>query len=220
MIGLFRAALICTITLPLIADAIDSSWTNLKTAVQDRYGYSTVILRNRSCISGHISKFDADSLAISESRTDPAAVTLQRGNVLRVLSGSEPTDTLYSGRSSWDDVRAVATQGHEHLRLELKSGKAITGAPVSSSESQLTLHHLGKDFTVEKNDIAHAYFVHKVYKTPSRDANYVFEEASILAPFFPQTWPYLFDVGTPVTVRLYDSSIPEDNVSVSCPAAR
>ena len=142
----------------------DASWMNLgRIERSDSY---TFILRNKTCLQGRIQSVDPGFLTLNVSDTasqaKPNVVTIVRSDVTQAKDGPAPNDILYSARSSWRDVRGIPAHPREHLRVILKSGKSVSGQPVKSTDSQLSLKQFASVSTVAKTDIALVYYIREL----------------------------------------------------------
>lgn len=190
-----------------IAGFADDAWNNLK-QVTHRRSY-VFALRDGTCPTGKIVAVTVDSVKIDQP--DPA--TLKRVAVVRVSDGAHAYNAVYSSRSSWSDVAAIPSSEKTFLRVVTKAGKQYEGSADPVGESGMTLVKGGKTVNILKNDVAQVYYVR--LKPLSDSARYSDEESF---PLNPELWPYYWNIGVHMAVLLYDSSVPEDNSMIVCPA--
>ena len=69
-------------------------------------------MRDGHCVTGHIESFDANYVTVGSLR-------LNRGEVVRVGDGTSVAhhDPVYSGRSSWSDLRGSEPNKYERIQL-------------------------------------------------------------------------------------------------------
>jgi hypothetical protein len=142
----------------------------------------------------------------------PRLVTVARSDARHVKDGYNEYDILYSGRSSWRDVQGVPSRPgtREYLSITLKSGKSVSGKPVGSTDSQLSLKQSATVTDIAKTDIALVDYI-RIKPAP---ANLSIE---FPAEFFdPRIWPYILNIGVQMRVPLFNASLPEDNEFFQC----
>jgi hypothetical protein len=179
----------------------DDGWSNLKRVTRDR-GY-TVLLRDYHCVQGQLKQFSSDALVI-QLGSSGQEVVIQRSQVLRVADGgfSKPRDLVFSGRSSWSDVRTLKLTGSEYLSVRTKGGKDFRIGKPEVLEESMT----GGGRSIEKAEVRSAYYVRF---TPLTDTEvYLAQEMAEFAA--PRLW-FNGVFLEKIPVRLYDSSIQEDN---------
>jgi|SRR5579862_8652082 len=215
-VGMAIATLLMTISFLL---GQDPSWMNLGHIDHGNTYY--LILRNGSCLQGTIRSVNPDTLSLavlnpgSKNRTDvataPRLVTVARSDALQVKDGLNQFDILYSGRSSWRDVRAVPSHSREYFSITLKSRESFSGEPTGSTDSQLSVKRSKSAMDIAKTDIALVDYV-RIKPAP---ANRLQEFPVEL--FDPRNWPFIFNVGVQLRVPLFDSTLPEDDSILQCP---
>jgi hypothetical protein len=197
--------------------AADDSWQNLKHITHERY--YTVVDRKSNCITGHIVKTNDHELTLKLSNRTYA--TFDRANVLRVsVSQAAPYfpprvqadvgrvyDVIYNDKSSWSDLESLA--GHE-VKVVKTGGETYEGQ-LLTSETQLELDRTGGTLEFAKQDIVQVYHLRPKPLTDS-------EKYSAQEDFWidPRLWPYYLKLVPRLPVRLYDSSLPDDNTPVRC----
>jgi hypothetical protein len=126
--------------------AADDGWRNLRRMRRDRE--YTVLMQNGPCVTGRVTGADNSALKLSprpESgnqrtpKSDIRTIVVVRNNVLRVTDNpfGDPHDTIYSGRSSWIDVKASRPKEKaEWLKVLDKRGNERTcKAPQASDDA-------------------------------------------------------------------------------------
>ena len=198
--------------------AADDSWQNLKHITHERY--YTVVDRKSNCITGHIVKTNDHELTLKLSNRTYA--TFDRANVLRVsVSHAAPYfpprlqadvgrvyDVIYNDKSSWSDLKSLAGQ---EVKVVKTGGETYEGQLLLTSETQLELDRTGGTLEFAKEDIVQVYLLRPKPLTDS-------EKYSAQEDFWinPRLWPYYLKLVPRLPVRLYDSSLPDDNMPVRC----
>jgi len=125
-------------------------------------------------------------------------------------------DVIYNDKSSWSDLKGVAglekfgVSGQE-VKVVKTDGKTYEGRLWTVSETQLELDRTGRKLEIAKGDVAQVYSLRPKPLTDS-------EKYSAQEDFWidPRLWPYYLHLVPRLSVRLYDSSLPEDNTLVRC----
>jgi hypothetical protein len=190
----------------LRASDADAGWQKLGTL--ERNNTYTILLRDGTCQHGRIQKVEPDKLTLKSGNT------IVRSDVVYVGEGLSPHEILYSGRSSWYDVKEVKPGSWENLEIRLKSGKSMKGSVISASDSDLTIKQFGHAIKILKQDIAQVNYIR--LKPVSETHRYLAQEAPGLEFLDPKWWQYLLRIGALQSVRIYDATIPEDNSPLSC----
>jgi len=170
-----------------------------------------------NCISGRIKSLTNESVTVkyfewSHGLPQPRTITLERSDVLRISDGQKPIDVVYSGRSSWADVRALhAIHPGEAVLLITKDGTRHKGRFSEVPDSEVKLKQGAKTVQIAKSDVSQVYYIRG--KPLTERALYSAQE---LAFFDPALWPYLLHVPPKVSVRVYDAAMPEDNGPCEC----
>lgn len=208
------------------AAAADDSWQNLKHVTHERY--YTAVDRKSNCTTGHIVKANDHEFTLKLANRTSA--TFDRANVLRVsVSQAAPYfpprvqadvgrvyDVIYNDKSSWNDLKGVAGQekisaSGQEVKVVKTDGKTYEGRLSKISETQLELDRTGGKLEIAKADVAEVYHLRPKPLTDS-------EKYNAQEDFWidPRLWPYLLHLVPRLPVRLYDSSLPEDNTPVRC----
>lgn len=198
--------------------AADDSWQNLKRVTHERY--YTVVDRKSNCTTGHIVKTNDHELTLKlPNRT---YVTFDRASVLRVsVSQAAPYlpprvqadigriyDAVYNDKSSWSDLKRVAG---EEVKVVKTDRETYEGRLLITFETQIELDRTGVKLEIAKGDIAQVY--HLRPKPLTDDEKYSAQEDFWIDP---RLWPYYLNLVPRLPVRLYDSSLPDDNTPVRC----
>jgi hypothetical protein len=97
-----------------------------------------------------------------------------------------------------------------------RSGKSLSGSELGATDSEITIKRLGHSVGIPKDDVIQAYYVR--FKPVSEAHKYYAQEAYGLQFLDPKAWQYLLRIDALMSVLLYDSTLPEDNSPLSCPA--
>ena len=224
--GLFLTACYLTVSFCASAAGADDSWNNLKHVTAERY--YTVVDRKSNCITGHIVK--ADDHEFTLKLPNQTSATFDRVNVLRVsVSQAAPYfpprlqadvsrvyDVIYNDKSSWSDLKGVAGQekfgvSGQEVKVVKTDGKTYEGRLSTISETQLELDGRSGKLEIAKADVAQVF---NLRPKPLTDS----EKYSAQEDFWvdPRLWPYYLHLVPRLPVRLYDSSLPEDDTPVRC----
>ena len=200
------------------ADA-DDSWDNLGRVNRSRT--YTFMDRDSLCVGGRIASFTDQSVTVQTTRwrrsaagkmtVDQGVVTLERPKVMLVGEDARIGDALYSGRSSWSDLKDIHLEPGESVTIVTTDGKHHNGKLGAAGENQVTLTRSGREVKFSKSDVRRFYYVRS---KPLSDSG---ADAAREAVFLdPELWPYLLGITPKVRVLLYDSSVPEDNAPLHC----
>ena len=220
--------LACQLILSLYASGADDddSWHNLGRVTRERY--YTVVDRKLNCFTGHI--LTVTDRAVTLKYPDASTITLDRTNVLRIsVSRAAPYfaphlradvdrvgNVIYNDKSSWVDIKRLAPQENvrdvgETARVVKKDGKQYQAQLIRVSETELELERPAGKLTIVKADIAQVYYLR--YKPLTDSEKYSAQEGFWLDP---RLWPYYLHLSIKIPVRLYDSSLPEDDAPLKC----
>ena len=198
--------------------AADDSWQNLKHVTHERY--YTVVDRKSNCTTGHIVKTNDHELTLKLPNRTYA--TFDRASVLRVsVSQAGPYlplhvhadvgrvyDAVYNDKSSWSDLKRVAG---EEVKVVKTDRETYEGRLLITFETQIELDRTGGKLEIAKDDVAQVY--HLRPKPLTDDEKYSAQEDFWIDP---RLWPYYLNLVPRLPVRLYDSSLPDDNTPVRC----
>jgi len=197
---------------PIPADATkEDSWKNLEKVTRAR-AY-TVADRKGFCAHGGIQSLSNDSITITIQKGD--TIRFERTAVIHVtaLSGY----IIYSGRSSWQDVRNYMSAWVESVTVTTKNGATHTGKIDRATDAELKLTVDKETVTLPKDEVA---TVKVISFAPLSESNeYWAQECAVwwVCVLNPALWPRLAGKGAKLRVTLFDSSLPEDN-SPECSA--
>jgi hypothetical protein len=208
-------AAIAVISMPYrIAAAQESdSWNNLKQL--SHHATFTFTEKDRNCAIGFV-KSVAD-MSVTVKLKDGKMMTIQRPDLLRVTRNWYGGPMLFSGRSSWSDVTALAKylqQLHPRVIVETKAEPKEEGTLIGASNEGLTLQSHDKTMDVRKSEVVRVTNI--VPKPVSDSAAYADDELVLFKVFDPELWPALFGMQGSINVPLFDVSLPEDNSQVTC----
>jgi hypothetical protein len=198
--------------------AADDSWQNLKHVTHERY--YTVVDRKSNCTTGHIVKTNDHELTLKLPNRTYA--TFDRASVLRVSVSQAAHylpprvqadigrvyDAVYNDKSSWSDLKRVAG---EEVKVVKTEGETYEGRLLITFETQIELDRTGGKLEIAKGDVAQVY--HLRPKPLTDDEKYSAQEDFWIDP---RLWPYYLNLVPRLPVRLYDSSLPDDDTPVRC----
>lgn len=214
--------------LPGVCADGDENWQGLK---QLRHDVDFVFVeRDMTCLNGQIKALTTNNVLIT---TDHSEITIEKSSLIRVRLGfggrtvasnnpNLPLFTVYSGRSSWDDLLAFMpfqSKTHPGFKLQMsvitKDGKSHRADLSQVTDRDITLvDAFGKETAFPKAEISSIDYIRD--KPLNDTEEFHWEELAMLRIFDPQLYPRLFHVGDAMQVRLYDHAIPEDNSPVTC----
>lgn len=191
-------------------------WKNLMKVRHDRV--YTVLTRNGSCISGSIAEANDAILKIETVLTNGrgiplgkvALTTIKLPNVLRVSDNSDvlPHDAVYSGRSSWVDVREAHPYAKaEWLKIVLNDGHERRCKRSDVLDDRITCDASA----IPKSEISRVYYVR--LKPASGNQLYLSHEG--MAWLDARTW-FNYALYGRIEVLLYESRDQEDDALLSC----
>jgi hypothetical protein len=218
-----------TLILSATCAGADDPWQSLK-ELPHNLGL-LFVERSMTCQSGQIKAVAAQSVLV---RTDRSDITVEKSSLIRVRlgSGGQPVPpssphmvlaTVYSGRSSWADVIAFAPFQNKlgsnrfpvRMSVNTTGGKLHQGRLQRVTDSEITLADaFGKESTIAKTEVSRLAYIRE--KPLSDEQEYYWDELVMFRIFDPLLYPRLFHLGDKIRVRLYDSSVPEDNSPLEC----
>ena len=180
-----------------------AQWNSLKN-LSSQASFAYRIEGRETCLYGKLRRVTSQSITIHIDRKEEQVVP--RGDLQRVWDGPERNDFIYTKYSSWEDVKSLTASmnKNEFVRVIDTHGVKREGRVSKVSDSQIVLEKDGKESTVLKPDTAVVEYVR--LKPVGDDANYEARHGLFLRP---ETWPYALGIPPKMTVRLYDSSVPE-----------
>jgi hypothetical protein len=205
------AATLCLLPTKMWPRSSDDQWDAV--AGIDRRASLTFVDRNRNCVDGKIKH--EDTRAVTVMRRNALESTLERTNVLRISSGGWAGGVVFSGRSSWSDVvRIVGRRFHPDIAVAMKSGEEYKGKLLSASDTVLTVKSSKKKTIINKGDVSTVSYIRP--KPRSDSADYANDELAWMKVFDPQLWPRLLHLRSSMSIRLYDTSLTQDDSSIIC----
>ena len=197
----------------------DDPWDNLRRVNQSRtYMFMD---RDSACVAGRIVSFTDQSVTVQSTRwrrsasgkmtEDRRLLILERPRVLFVGERGLVQDAIYSGKSSWSDLKEIHPVAGESVTIVTRDGKQHSGKLAASEENRVTLSRGGKKAEFSKSDVLRFYYVRA--KPLSDSGAYAAQEMVFMDP---ELWPYMLHVAPKIRVMLYDSSMPEDNTPLYC----
>lgn len=186
------------------ADVADG-WHNLQEVTRDRE--YTMILRDGGCARGLFVLVDDQGVVLRASAG--RNFSIKRADVLRVsdLSAAPADRAIFSGRSSWADVKTAIPRGTEYFSVVTNRGAKLKWKQPTFSDDSAT----SSGNTVAKADIRYVSFVR--YKPLTKNEEFYETEGGGL--FAPRLWFNGLMLGK-ISVLLYNSEIPEDNSAPGC----
>lgn len=169
----------------------------------------TFMKRDGSCVDGPIVKIEPKVVTV-QAQTGP--VTIARQDLLQASQGGS---LVYSGRSSWADVRGVHLLPRESLMLKFRNGKAVEGRPFQvTADSIVFKRALWKKKRYVKDRIVTVDYLRM---KPESDAFDSFAQgAPAMLFFYPEFYDRLVGVEGRIPVHLYDAVQVEDDAPLKC----
>jgi hypothetical protein len=137
---------------------------------------------------------------------------IARPNVVRVNDGWKPIDVVYSGKSSWADVRSL--QGifpSEAVLIITSDDKRYKTKSLEVSDTDIKLVKGIELVEIARVLVRLVYYIRE--RPMSSSAIYAAQESVFLDP---ELWPRMLHMVPRISVLLYDSSMPEDDAPVQC----
>jgi hypothetical protein len=193
----------------------DDQWENLKQITRRR----TYMYVDRQLHCGNAKIDQVTEKAVTLKREDHTKITIERQDLLRLGEwGLSANGIIYSGRSSWSDVRyqrrdAKNPQRGAKLHVITLDGKSHEGQLIGVDDTNLALLDADKRVQLARSDISKLYYLR--LKPFSDRAEYVAEELPLLWVLDPEVLKYELDI-TRIPVLLYDSSAPQDDSAIAC----
>ena len=203
-----------TVTLVLLARPLNSQLMSVAAVGDDSWENLNHVTHNRNyilmddagnCAIGEIKGITAQNLLVREFGAGARTVTFGRSNLLRVEDGAKATDVIFSGRSSWLDVKSLGRIGSdEAIVVTTKDGQRHRGKPVDISEAKIRLARRNMPVEVPKERISTVDYLRE--KPMSRSTTYAAQEAAF---FDPTLWPYLLHIPPKLSVRAGTNRAPQ-----------
>ena len=193
----------------------DDQWENLRQITRRRtYMY---IDRRLRCGAGMIA--EVSEQAVTLKRADHTKIIIERQDLLRLGElGLSATGIIFSGRSSWSDVKnqrhsSKDTQRNARMRVITLDGKSHEGQLTEVDDARLALLDGDDRISLTRTDISKVY--HLRFKPYSDRAEYVAGELPLIGALDPEVLKYELDF-TRIPVLLYDSSVAQDENAIEC----
>jgi hypothetical protein len=194
------------------AQSEEDPWNNLhKITKKHTYAYAD---RKGGCGNGRITRVTDQSVTLK--RPDNTQVTIRRAELLRIGQwGLWPIGTLFSGRSSWYDVKLLPHDAKDsnrraRIRIVTSDGEEHSGELLGADDSSLKVSKHGKEFSFAKSDISRVSVLE--FRPMSDATEEAVGEMLVFGIFVPQVWISLIRI----PVVLYDVSRPEENLPIEC----
>jgi len=223
MRGLFRytvnlvalAAALCSASPMMWSSGVNDQWDNVN---HFSHGATfTFVARDRNCVLGRIKRVDDSGVTVM--RPHSSEIRIPRPELLRItgtawVPGSFDPGVVFSARSSWLDILSIVGKyNHPHIMVFTKAGEKYQGKLLSASAKALTLESSGKTLDIGKDEVS---TVSEISAIPLSDsATYVDQEFAWMKIFDPQLWPSMLHKSV-LSIRLYDTSLPEDSSPIVC----
>jgi hypothetical protein len=189
----------------LSVTAGSDGWSNLKHVTHDR-PYA-VVLRDGQCQYGTLSSVGDQALVLGAY--SGLGILIKRSQVMRVTDNpTEPSlGAIFSGRSSWRDVKATTPKTTEYFHIVTKGGEEWKWKQPAVSADSITFGRV----TIAKPDVRYIFYVR--FKPLTVDEEFLHQD--------DLKWlvsiPWVSDLAArKISVLLYNSDLPEDNSPVTC----
>jgi len=164
----------------------------------------TFLLKDGSCKFGELAKSDKQSITIRSGGQPDTLVP-----IVDILQFGQGPELFYDSRSSWADVQGAKSYARESMLVTLNDGKVISGKAHTIDADALTIDQAFSTKTLRKQDIRS--IVTLKLRPATASFEFVQEEAGFFQIFYPEFYQRSFRSEGRVPVRLYDSSLPEDD---------
>jgi hypothetical protein len=164
----------------------------------------TFLLKDGSCKFGELAKSDKQSVTIRSTGNPDASIPV--ADLLQMGQGSE---LFYDSRSSWLDVQGAKLYARESMLVTMNNGEVISGKPQKVDADTLTIERPFSTKMIRKEDVRS--IVTLKLRPATASFEFVQEEAGFFQIFYPEFYERAFRSEGRVPVRLYDSSLPEDD---------
>ena len=171
--------------------------------------------RDSDCIHGKIVSANAQSLTLEEQNGQ--SLVMERQNVVRLGGLGSAMSAIYSGRSSWEDVKSLRhrpANGAARVKVVTQDGKRYDGKLAETTDSTISVLANGQVTEVPKVKVSQVFCIR--FKPMTARTAYAGEELFVFKIFDPALWPYFLGTAPKIAVLLYDSSVPEENSALVC----
>ena len=195
---------------PVHASHAQDNWKNLSKV--SKKTLLEFVLKDGSCKSGHIIKWDLSQLLLSVDKPQPIVIRL--ADLLEAGENPRPHDLVFTSRSSWKNVIAASPGHAERLEVLVKNGQRYSGKPLSVSDGAIEMESSTGRRMIVKQDVSTVDYIRQ---KPLTDGElYIEQEAPFLLMFSPETYVRMSGISSKLSVRLYDATLPEQNDSIVC----
>ncbi|HEY6342159.1 MAG TPA: hypothetical protein VIY49_11755 [Bryobacteraceae bacterium] len=189
----------------VLLSASSDGWSNLKRVTRDR-PYA-VILRDGHCQYGTLSSVGDHAMVLATY--SGIGILIKRAQTTRVTD--DPTaperGAVFSGRSSWLDVKMAVPKGMEYLHVVTKRGDEWKWKQPAVTDDSISFEKI----TVGKAVVRYVFHV-RAKPLTSDEEFFHQEDLKWLAAI-----PWLGKrVPRKISVLLYNSDLPEDNSPIAC----
>jgi hypothetical protein len=208
------AAALCSAPPMMWSSGVDDQWNKV-----NHFSHGTTFMfvaRDLNCVLGRIKRIDDSGVTLM--RRHSSEIRIPRPELLRItgtvwIPGFDP-GVVFSARSSWLDILSIVGKYNQpHIIVFTKAGEKYEGKLLSASAKALTLESSGKTVDIGKDEVS---TVSKIRAMPLSDsATYVDQEFAWMKIFDPQLWPSMLHESV-LSIRLYDTSLPEDSFPIVC----
>jgi hypothetical protein len=164
----------------------------------------TFLTKDGSCNFGELASSDKQNVTIRS--TGKPDTTLPVSDVVQIAQGSE---LFYDSRSSWRDVQSAKLYAREAMIVTLTNGEVLNGKPQKVDVDSLTMKLPFSTKIIQKRDIRS--IVTLKLRPATASFEFVQEEAGFFQIFYPEFYQRAFRTEGRVPVKLYDSSLAEDD---------
>ncbi len=162
------------------------------------------LLADGSCLFGELESADKSNLTIRQY--NKPSIKIPKTDLVQMGQGHE---LFYSARSSWSDVETEKIYAREALILKLKNGKLVRGKPKTIASDTIELQQALTTKVFQKDQIQ-TVLAWKI-KPPTASFEFVLEEEGFFTIFYPEFYKRIFGLEGHVPVRLYESSLTQDD---------
>ena len=182
----------------------DDGWSNLSRITRDTT--YAVISRDGKCTVGSLISADAHEVVVRD--VNGTATHFRRGDVARFAEETgDAHDAIYSGRSSWADLKESDPFWRESVRIVTRTGEELDWQAPKLSDDSITF----KSRTIAKTNVR--FGIYERFKPITAREHYLAHESMTILD--PRLWFQGLMLGR-IDVLLYTSDLPEDNSKLLC----
>jgi hypothetical protein len=191
----------------------DDQWNTFR-QVKHRANY-IFVTRDRNCIGGKIKHMNDSAVTITQENA--SEIVIQQPDLLRITYGAWGPGVIFSRRSSWSDIVSIVGKNFQpEIVVLMTSGQEHKGKLVGASDKSMILKSSGRPLNIVKDQVSMVSYIRP--KPLGESAAYADDELAWMKVFDPQLWPQLLHLESYLSIRLYDSSLPEDSSAIVCNA--